>query len=168
MLMAEATNTEAPVAFFWSAVTELPSDWPKTVRAVVGHADFRVTVETDRVTGVGSINVFDRARFGSERRPSVYFSFSRGRGAGQVLRSSGDLAVLAALKIALALGLDIADAAGTALPSNSPLLWLRSIDFDSTADEVEALAVQVGLINRRFSLTDLARPQTPNETALFF
>jgi hypothetical protein len=166
--MAEATNTEAPVAFFWSAVTELPGDWPMTVKAVLGHADFRVTIETDRATGVGAINVFDRARFGGERHRSVYFQFSRGRGAGQVQRSSGDLAVLAALKIALLLGLDIADAAGTALPSNSPLVWLRSIDFDGTADEVEALAVQVGLINKRFSLADLARPQTPDETALFF
>ncbi len=166
--MAEATNTEAPVAFFWSAVTELPGDWPMTVKAVVGHADLRVTIETDRATGVGSNNVFDRARFGSEWRPSVYFSFSRGRSVGQVLRSSGDLAVLAALKIALLLGLDIADATGTALPSNSPLVWLRSIDFDGTADEIEALAVQVGLINRRFSLADLAGPQSPNETALFF
>jgi hypothetical protein len=167
--MDAQVNQATDVAFFWSAVATLPGGWMLKVRPVMGHPDFRVTTEYDWETAVGEIHVYDCVRFSDgDRSKSVHFRFHRGRGAGQVQRRSGDVAILAALRIAAVLDLDLSDAAGKALPKHNPLTWLSQIVFTGTADEVEALAEQLGLIPTRYSLAELTRPDAEKEPRLFF
>jgi hypothetical protein len=166
--MADATTSDTRVAFFWSAVNQLSDDWPMTVKAVMGHPDFRVTVETDMATAIGTITVYDPAGPHGERLGALGFQFSRGRGAGQVQRSCGDLVVLVALRIAQILGLELSDKDGNALPKGSPLEWLGMVPFDGAAGAVEELAERLGLIAQRFALTELAPPRSDQDSAIFF
>jgi hypothetical protein len=166
--MADATTIDTQVAFYWSAVTPLPDDWPLTVKAVMGHPDFRVTVETDKATAVGTITVYDPAGPHGERLGGLGFQFSRGRGAGQVQRSCGDLVVLVALRIAQILGLGLSDHDGNAFPKDRPLEWLGMVPFDGAAGAVEELAERLGLIAQRFALAELAPPPSDQDSAIFF
>ena len=104
----------------------------------------------------------------SEHVSAAYFHFPHGRGAGEVLRVAGDLAVVAALRIGQVLGLDLSDKDGNAFAKDRPLEWLSTIDFTGPADEVEALAEQLGLIAKRYGLAELTRPDAEKETRLFF
>jgi hypothetical protein len=166
--MADATTIDTRVACFWSAVNQLPDDWPLTVKAVMGHPDFRVTVETDKATAVGTITVYDPAGPHGERLGALGFQFSRGRAAGQVQRSCGDLVVLVALRIAQILGLELSDKDGNALPKGSPLDWLGMVEFDGSSEVVEELAERLSLIAQRFALSDLAQPPSDKDLPIFF
>ena len=157
-------NAAKDVAFFWSAVDTLPSDWEIPVKRALNHPDHPGLVVT--VRNNDEIAVYDAAW--SEHVPGAYLHFPRGRGAGEVLRVAGDLSVLAALRIAQVLGLALSDKDGNAFAKDRPLEWLCTIEFVGTADEVEALAEQLGLIPKRYSLVNLTRPDAEKDTRLFF
>ena len=101
-------NAAKDVAFFWSAVDTLPSDWEIAVKRALNHPDHPGLVVT--VRNNDEIAVYDAAW--SEHVPGAYLHFPRGRGAGEVLRVAGDLSVLAALRIAQVLGLALSDKRG--------------------------------------------------------
>jgi hypothetical protein len=159
-------NATKDVAFFWSAVDTLPSDWEIAVKRALNHADHPgLLVKVVKVGGDDEVAVYTAW---SEHVPAAYFHFPRGRGAGEVLRVAGDLAVVAALRIGQVLGLDLSDKDGNAFAKDRPLEWLSTIDFTGPADEVEALAEQLGLIAKRYGLAELTRPDAEKETRLFF
>jgi hypothetical protein len=162
--MVDVTNTHVPGAFFWSAVDALPSDWEVTVERALNHPD--IPGLAVKVCNNDEIAVYDAAW--SEHVPGAYFHFPRGRGAGEVLRVAGDLSVLAALRIAQLLGLDLSDKDGNVMPKDRPLEWLSRVDFGGSASVVEALAVRLGLVPKRYALTQLAPPQPANDSPIFF
>ena len=162
--MADATNTEVPVAFFWSAVTTLPADWETAVTRALNHLQVPGLMAVIRDEQM--IAVYDVAW--SDEVPAVCFHFPHGRGAGQVRRVGGDRSIVAALRIAQVLALDLSDKDGNALPKDRPREWLSQVDFTGSADEVEAIAEQLGLIAKRYSLEQMARPDAEKETRLFF
>lgn len=162
--MADATNTVAPVAFFWSAVTTLPADWERAVDRALNHSNCPGLVVTD--WKAEEVAVYEVAW--SPHVPSAYFHFPHGRGAGEVLHLATDLSIIAALRIAQLLALDLSDKDGNALPKDRPLEWLSKLDFTGTAEEVEAIAELLGLIPKRYNLAQVARPDADNETPLFF
>jgi hypothetical protein len=162
--MADATSTEVPVAFFWSAVDRLSADWEIAVKRALNHPlhpGLVVAIRSDE-----EAIVYDTTW--SEHVPGAYFHFPNGRGAGEVLRVAGDRSVLAALRVAQVLGLALSDKDGNALAKDRPLEWLSKIDFAGAAEEVEAFAQQLGLIPKRYSLAELSRPDAEKDTRLFF
>lgn len=155
-------NQNSKVAFFWSAVDTLPSDWKIAVNRALNYRDqtgFVVTIRNEDEAAIYTA--------WSPHVPAAYFHFPNGRGAGQVLTVAGDLAILAALRLAQVLSLDLSDEKGNAFAKDRPLEWLSQIAFVGATHEVEALAEQLGLIPKRYSLAELTRPDAEKEPRLF-
>lgn len=161
--MVEVMKADEPaVAFFWSANTGLPSDWRQRVSVAQAHPAVRVLTPGD-----DEIWIEPRTSAGLDTR--VAFHFSRGRGAGQVRHQGNDVCVLAALRVAQLLDLELSDAAGNVLAKERPFEWLRRIPFAGEATAVEDLAVKLGLVPQRFNLSELATESNqPDAAPLFF
>ena len=152
---------DGSAAFYWSIVTPLQQDWRERVRRAVR------TVNGVRVrTELEYIEIFTEAKPAERWRANIRFDLGRNRGGGVVPASTDDLLILMGLKIADILGMDLSDDAGVSLPKGQPLQWLAQVGLKRPAAEVEALAVEVGLIAKRYALADLA-PSVEGE-ALFF
>jgi hypothetical protein len=152
---------DGAAAFYWSIVTPLQPDWRERVRRAVRKINgVRVRTELEY------IEIFTEAKPAERWRANIRFDLRRGRGSGVVPASTDDLLILMGLKIADVLGIDLSDDAGLSLPKGQPLQWLAQVGLKRPAAEVEALAVEVGLIAKRYALTDLA-PGVKGE-ALFF
>jgi hypothetical protein len=86
----------------------------------------------------------------------VEFIFARQRGGGAVSLASGPRLILASLGIAVRLKLELSDGNGEAFDSREPRSWLPRIPFRASAPEIEMLAVEVGLLEKRVRLEEVA------------
>lgn len=138
-------------AFYWSIVTPLQQDWRECVRRAVREVSgVRVRTEPQY------IEIFTDATPAERWRANIRFDLRGNRGSGVVAASTNDLLILMGLKIADVLEFDLSDDAGVSLPKGQPLQWLAQVGLKRPAAEVEALAVEVGLIAKRYALADLA------------
>lgn len=160
-MTSEAPTPTAGVAFFWSATTPLPQGWRSMLDKSIVHPQLTVSLKQR-----DEIWIYDSSH--SMQDATASFIFQRERGAGSIQSKAGDLSVLAALKIAHCLGLAVSDASGIALASDKPLEWLEQIEFAGAPGVVEDMAAQLGLVERRFSLSDLAGAEPHGDGQMFF
>jgi hypothetical protein len=154
---------DGTAAFYWSIVTPLQQDWRERVRrAVRGVSGVQVR------TTPAYIEIFTEAKPAERWQANIRFDLIGNRGGGVVASSTDDLLILMGLKIADVLDFDLSDDAGVSLPRGQPLQWLAQVGLKRPAIEVEALAVEIGLIAKRYSLAELTRPDVDKETQLFF
>ena len=152
---------DSAAAFYWSIVTPLQQHWREHLRRAVREVSgVRVRTEPDYV------EIFTDAKPAERWRANIRFELRRNRGSGVVPAATDDLLIVMGLKIADVLGMDLSDDAGVSLPKGQPLQWLAQVGLKRPAAEVEVLAVEVGLIAKRYALAELAAAVEGD--ALFF
>jgi hypothetical protein len=149
------------VAYFWSAKIALDGEWRTEVERFVGAVS-GIALAIEESEDV-SIKLADGVH------ETVELHFAHRRGGGTVSRTAGARLILVSLGVAARLKLDLSDANGEALALSEPRALLSRIPFTESADEVEALAEEVGWVLRRVRLEALApSPHGPRYGGVFF
>ena len=135
-------------AYYWSARNAIGSAWRRDVERYV-----------ETIPGIAlEITGGEDARIvlSDGIHDPVEFIFARQRGGGAVSLTSGPRLIMASLGIALQLKLELSDGNNEAFDPREPRSWLHRIPFTESAPEIEVLAVEAGLLERRLRLEELA------------
>lgn len=135
-------------AYYWSARQAIGRTWRPDIERYVETISDIVLEITDG----------DDAKIllSDGSHDPVEFIFARQRGGGAVSLASGPRLILASLGVALRLKLEMSDGNGEAFDAREPRSWLARIPFAQSAPEIETLAVEVGLLEKRVRLTEVA------------
>ena len=147
-------------AYYWSARNAIGRAWRRDVERYVE------AIRGIALTITGRENT--RIALSDGIHDPVEFVFARERGGGAVSLASGPRLILASLGIALRLKLELSDGNGEAFEPHAPRSWLHRIPFAENTAEIERLAVDVGLLQKRVRFEEVAAGLHRNRRIFFF
>jgi hypothetical protein len=148
------------IAYFWSAKRAIGTGWcaevERTVEAMPGVVLELADGDEARLVLADGVHA------------PVEWIFARRRGGGSVRLASGPRLILASLTVAVRLELALSDAKGEAFDAVSTRSWLTRIPFAEGAREIERTAEEIGFLERRVHLNELARSAPGAKRSVFF